>query len=267
MFLDGRLEDICFKLCKTFKQRGTVEMVFSLKANKKRIMAFVVLALIVVGAAFLLKQKGSTAPKKQDISLESNEARVNYLKSFGWDVNDEPAETREVMIPEKFNDIYTTYNDMQKKQGFDLKPYSGYRCMQYKYKINNYPNEAEVYATLLVYDVKLLGGDLSCAKVDGFMHGFAADSAHYGEKGNPKNNENAPGSNENAPNSNENAPGSNENAPNANENAPNSNENAPTENNQGGAENNAENNVENNAEKSNGTEVDTTGAETEFPVD
>lgn len=231
-------------------------MVFSLKANKKRILAFVVLALIVVGAAFLLKQKGADAPKKQEVVLENNESMVNYLKSFGWDVDNEPVETREVMIPEKFNDIYTTYNDMQKKQGFDLKPYSGYRCMQYKYKINNYPSEAEVYATLLVYDVKLLGGDLACSKVDGFMHGFAADSAHYGEKGNPKSNENAPNSNENAPNSNENVQN--------NENAPNSNENAPAENNQGGAENNAENN----AEKSTDGEVDTTGGEAaEYPVD
>ena len=87
------------------------------------------------------------------------------------------------MIPAQFNDVYTTYNVMQKAQGFDLKPYAGETCTQYKYKVTNYPGEQEVYATLLVYGKLIVGGDLACAEVDGFMHGFAADSARYGETG------------------------------------------------------------------------------------
>ncbi len=155
-------------------------MVVSLKANKKRIIAFLILAVVVVGACIFLRGGGQEEPVKEYFG-GTNEERVAFLQSFGWQVGEEPAETREVMIPAQFNDVYTTYNVMQKTQGFDLKPYAGETCTQYKYKINNYPDEPEVYATLLVYGNLIIGGDVACAEVDGFMHGFAKDSARYGE--------------------------------------------------------------------------------------
>lgn len=154
-------------------------MVVSLKANKKRILAFLILVVVVVGACLFLRSGGDEEPA-QEITGGTNEERVLFLQGFGWQVSQEPAETREVMIPAQFNDVYQTYNEMQKAQGFDLKPYAGETCTQYKYKIDNYPNETEVYATLLVYGNLIIGGDVACAEVDGFMHGFAIDSARYG---------------------------------------------------------------------------------------
>lgn len=163
-------------------ERGTVEnMVVSLKANRKRIIAFLLLAVIVVGACFFLQSKGEE--EAQPIPGGTNEERLAYLQSFGWQVQTEPSETREVMIPAQFNDVYTAYNVMQKAQGFDLEPYAGQICTQYLYKIENYPDESEVYATLLVYGEEIIGGDVACAEVDGFMHGFAPDSARFGETG------------------------------------------------------------------------------------
>jgi len=162
-------------------------MFISLKANKKRIIAFLVLVCVVVAACFLLQNKEVPA-EPTEFYGGTNEERVMFLKSFGWEMDEAAIETREVMIPETFNEVYTTYNDMQLAQGFDLKPYAGYKCMQYKYLVTNYPSENEVYATLLVYDKLILGGDLACAEVDGFMHGFAKDSAAYGEKATGENN-------------------------------------------------------------------------------
>ncbi len=157
-------------------------MVVSLKANKKRILAFLILAAVVVGACIFL-WGGKDQVEKKEYPGGTNEERVAFLQSFGWEVDADPAETRDVMIPAQFNDVYTTYNVMQKAQGFDLKPYAGEACTQYKYKINNYPDEPEVYATLLVCGNLIVGGDVACAEVDGFMHGFAKDSARYGETG------------------------------------------------------------------------------------
>ena len=68
------------------------------------------------------------------------------------------------MIPSQFNDVYTAYNVMQQAQGFDLKPYAGEICTQYLYKVENYPDETEVYATLLVYGDQIIGGDLPAAR-------------------------------------------------------------------------------------------------------
>ena len=158
-------------------------MFVSLKANRKRIAAFIILAAAVVAACLFLRwrggEEGPAAPRA--FFGETNEERLEYLSSFGWQVEQEPAETREVMIPKEFNDVYQNYNAMQQAQGFDLAPYSGQVVTQYKYLITNYPNETEVYATLLVYGRLIIGGDVACGKVDGFMHGFAKDSARYGE--------------------------------------------------------------------------------------
>ncbi|MEG1427810.1 MAG: DUF4830 domain-containing protein, partial [Oscillospiraceae bacterium] len=153
-------------------------MVFSVKANKKRIIAvLVILAILICGVIAL--PKIITAPIKH--YGETATQRVEFLQSYGWKIAADPIDTREVTIPKTFNEIYVKYNAMQKAQKFDLKPYSGMNCHQYIYLIENYPNTTrEIHATLLVYQGLIIGGDVSCAEVDGFMHGFAPDSARYG---------------------------------------------------------------------------------------
>lgn len=157
-------------------------MFISIKANKKRIVAFLILVCVLVGACFILKNKSDQVVEPQEYLGGTNDQRIGFLMSFGWELEEKAIETREVMIPENFNEVYTAYNEMQKAQGFNLEEFAGVRCMQYKYIITNYPDDREVYATLLVYDQVILGGDIACAEVDGFMHGFASDSLHYGEK-------------------------------------------------------------------------------------
>lgn len=42
---------------------------------------------------------------------------------------------------------------MQQAQGFDLLPYAGEKCTQYRYRITNYPNTPDgVFATLIVFE-------------------------------------------------------------------------------------------------------------------
>ena len=156
-------------------------MFVSMKASRKRIIAFLVLAAAVVAAVVYLRWGKGTEPQAQTFTGETNEERVAFLQSFGWQTEAGPAETREVMIPAQFNDVYQNYTAMQQAQGFDLAPYAGEVVTQYKYKVTNYPGETEVFATLLVYGRLIIGGDLACAEANGFMHGFAADSARYGE--------------------------------------------------------------------------------------
>ena len=238
-------------------------MFVSLKANKKRLVAFVVLVAVVIGACLLLNLKGKDAPV-QEYYGATNEERVAFLQGFGWEVSGEPIETREVMIPESFSDVYIKYNDMQKTQGFDLKPYAGFICMQYKYQILNYPDERGVFATLLVYDDQILGGDLACSEVDGFMHGFASDSVRYGEKANKSNDKNnvpEENANENKNNAAEN--NANENQNNVNENNSGENANKPGEN-QENAKENQENTGENGYEENN--QAENNAAETDGEV-
>ena len=151
-------------------------MVLSVGANKKRILAVVLLIGLAVGAFFLIPRE----PEAVVYPGLTHEERIGFLQSFGWTVEEEPQDMREIVIPAEFSPVYAAYNEMQNAQGFDLKPYAGEKCTQFRYIITNYPNCTEtVFATLLVYEGKIIGGDVAVETADGFMHGFAPGSAAY----------------------------------------------------------------------------------------
>lgn len=153
-------------------------MVVSLKS--KKFLAIIVLIALIIGG-FLLIPKIAASPMKY--YGETATQRLDFLQSFGYELNPEPIDVRQVTIPSVFNDVYTQYNEMQKAQGFDLSGFKGKECTQYIYLVTNYPdNDSEIHATLLVREGVIIGGDVCCAEVDGFMHGFALDSARYGDE-------------------------------------------------------------------------------------
>lgn len=132
------------------------------------------LIAIAVSAFFLIPR----GEKRQTFPGMTGDERLAFLTSFSWEAEAEPQDVREVVIPAKFNDVYAAYNTMQQAQGFDLLPYAGEKCTQYRYRITNYPNTPDgVFATLLVFEGNIIGGDVASGAEDGFMHGFAADSA------------------------------------------------------------------------------------------
>ena len=48
---------------------------------------------------------------------------------------------------------------------------------KWTYEITNYPDaKSKVYANMLVLNGKVVGGDVSSAEKDGFMHGFSGDT-------------------------------------------------------------------------------------------
>lgn len=152
--------------------------IVSLKANRKKVLLYILLALAVVLAAFVIftGRSESAAAKKGAASVMAadNAQRIAYLKTFGWEVSEEPCEIVEVAIPTQFGDVYTEYNKIQKKQGFDLEPYAGRRVKRFTYTVTNYPGQTEnIRANLLIYQEEIIGGDICSTKLDGFMHGFA----------------------------------------------------------------------------------------------
>ena len=69
------------------------------------------------------------------------------------------------------------YNDLQKSQGFDLEEYAGKTVERYTFRLNNYPEvKSEVFANVLVFNGKIIGGDICTAALDGFMQGFDANA-------------------------------------------------------------------------------------------
>ena len=98
---------------------------------------------------------------------------VEFLSQFGWTVNGATAETAEVTIPAEFDKIFASYNEIQKSQGLDLSKYKKKELTRYTLEVTNYPDyEGKVYANVLVYRNKVVGGDICSADVSGFVHGF-----------------------------------------------------------------------------------------------
>ena len=80
-----------------------------------------------------------------------------------------PCETEQVVIPEDFSDVYEKYNAIQYEAGYDLKDYRSRSVVRYSYFLEDYDPKQYVVANLLVFEGKIIGGDISSRRLDGFM--------------------------------------------------------------------------------------------------
>ena len=105
--------------------------------------------------------------------VKSADDAAGFLTQFGWVVDAGSAEAREVTIPAEFDKIFAGYNEMQKSQGLDLSKYKKKAVTRYTFTVTNYEDyEGAVYANVLVYRNRVIGGDICSADVNGFIHGF-----------------------------------------------------------------------------------------------
>lgn len=153
---------------------------FVLSVNSKTAKVLALAAVGIIAGVILAKVSTFSAnvSNVNGIVLKASNAeeRVAFLSQFGWEVTEDPIEVAEVIIPEQFDDTYKAYNEIQKKQGFDLEKYKGVRVKRWTYEIKNYPGYAEdsgcIRANILVSDGVVIGGDICSVELDGFMHGF-----------------------------------------------------------------------------------------------
>ena len=147
-------------------------LVMTAKVDKKKIAIIIVAVIVIIAGAIALFGGGDSTPTVST-NVANNDARVAFLKSFGWDVTTSPAESGQVRIPAESSEVFDRYNQLQKSQGYDLSAYAGKTVMRYVYKINNYPGATEpVYATILVYKNQIIGGDVTDTAAKGVVRGF-----------------------------------------------------------------------------------------------
>ena len=152
--------------------------VMTAKLSKTKLFAagLILLAAIILIVVFITAG-GGDAVENTPVG-ETNDDRVAYLASFGWSVNAQPKQTQQVKIPDSTeNKVFARYNELQLSQGFDLTKYAGKEATRYVYEILNYPEAEEpVYASVLVYDGKIIGGDITDSSPNGLIHGFQMPS-------------------------------------------------------------------------------------------
>ena len=101
------------------------------------------------------------------------------MQNYGWKVDKNAIETEEFTIPEEFDRVYESYNELQKKAGLDLEPYKGKKAKRYTYTVKNYPRDTgeEVRANVVTVDGKCVAGDIMTVSLDGFMHSLLFEDA------------------------------------------------------------------------------------------
>ena len=140
------------------------------------------IAIIVFVPVYAQGGVGNTqdTPANVQGSVEYNYDKVktsadaaNFLAQFGWTVDGANAKSVTVTIPSEFDKVCAAYNEIQRAQGLDLSKYKKKELTRYTFVVtNNKDYEGTVYANVLVYRNKVVGGDICSADVSGFVHGF-----------------------------------------------------------------------------------------------
>jgi hypothetical protein len=151
-------------------------LIMTTKVDKRKLL---IAAVAVVAAIALLAALGGgdsapTASMSTAPAADTNDARVKFLTDLGWEVTPSPTESGEIRIPKAGDQVFDRYNELQKSQGYDLSKFAGKKVMRYVYEITNFPNAKEpVYATVLVYKDRIIGGDITDTTPGGKVQGFS----------------------------------------------------------------------------------------------
>ncbi len=142
------------------------------KVFTKKHIIIVVAAVIAVAAVLLFTNRSDDSISViKTKGIVTGDLRTDFLEQIGLTVEENDYDYKEITIPTEFDEVYEQYNQLQKKDGFDLKKYAGKTVDKFTYTVKRYPGyeNEKVYANLLIYKGRVIGGDISSARVDGFM--------------------------------------------------------------------------------------------------
>ena len=145
-------------------------LICTAKFSRKKATAAVILMGVVMAALIVLTGRAPEEPEIPLPKLTCNEERVAYLQSLGWEVEPEPIETLQFLLPAELEETYRSYNEIQLSQGFDLTRCCGKQVSRCTYTVTNYPGQPEgVQANLYICDDVPVAGDVCSSGARGFQ--------------------------------------------------------------------------------------------------
>ena len=83
-------------------------MFMTAKVDLKKIAVILgVIAALIVAIVLLF---GGSKTQTTAAPVTNNDARVDFLAGFGWDVTNSPTESSQVRIPENTTEVFERYN-------------------------------------------------------------------------------------------------------------------------------------------------------------
>ena len=166
--------------------------IYSIKGNTLKLLGIIAIAVVAVIVLLIALPSESTVMAGSIFEgsdtvnydrIKTDDSRREFLRQFGWETEESAVEEVEIRIPEDFDRIMNSYNEVQKSQGLDLSKFKGKTAMRYTYSITNYPDySGTVYANVIIYKNRVIGGDVCSADVEGFIHGFEMPKSEKSDK-------------------------------------------------------------------------------------
>ena len=136
-------------------------------SNRKKALRIVLAAAILLTALILLRGN------KASDGVSTPEDRAAFLQQFGWEIDPTSEDVRTVQLPKVLEGMLLNYNEVQRKQGYDLTGHLGESCQQFTYRVLNYPDkEQTVLATLYIQGDRVIAGDIHSTALNGFLQGL-----------------------------------------------------------------------------------------------
>ncbi len=157
--------------------------IYSFKASTLKLFGIIGISIVTLVALILFVPSSSSATTQEIATMNENISfnnvknindGIKFLAQYGWEIEEASMEECEITIPKEFDKVMTQYNEIQKQQGLDLSKYAKKTANRYTYKITNYPDyNGTVYANVITYRGKVIGGDICSADAKGFLHTFS----------------------------------------------------------------------------------------------
>ena len=146
------------------------------KVNKKSILVFALLLLLIIFVVLRAALCGNPESYaycegigKCRTEISDKFSAEDFCSQFGLSI-DLSSETKEyITIPSEFNGVYEKYNSMQIQQGFNLEGYKGRKAERRTYDVKNAVTASELKVNLIIYDSRVIAGDLCTVSLDGAM--------------------------------------------------------------------------------------------------
>lgn len=105
------------------------------------------------------------------IDSDLNRKNIEFISSYGWQVDAEPVDATNINIPHEFNAVFESYNTICESSGFNLSDFKGARAVRYSYKVLNHQDSETglVRANVFVVKNNIIAGDISSLKAGGFI--------------------------------------------------------------------------------------------------
>ncbi|MCI9331768.1 MAG: DUF4830 domain-containing protein [Oscillibacter sp.] len=145
-------------------------LIWTAKFSRKKAVSTVIFMGVVMAALIVLMGRTPEEPEIPLPKLTNNEERVAYLQSLGWEVEPEPIETLQFLLPAELEEPYRSYNELQLSQGFDLTHCCGKQISRCTYTVKNYPDQTDgVQANLYICEDIPVAGDVCSSGANGFQ--------------------------------------------------------------------------------------------------